>query len=108
MVTKMVQRRLFRLDDDHPLKPLLIEYLYHVVAQPGSGEYALKLILQPGAQACHPLADRIGCLKKFQSAVTGYEIHDNIGGKDTGVMNEESVGVEEEQEEEKKNGDEEE
>ena len=42
MVQKMVQRRLFRLDDDHPLKPLLIEYLYNVVAQPGSGEYSVE------------------------------------------------------------------
>ena len=72
MVQKMVQRRLFRLDDEDPLKPLLAEYLYNVVAMPGSGEYALKLILQPGARACHPLAKRIGCLKQFQGAVTGY------------------------------------
>ena len=94
MVQKMVQRRLFRLDDDHPLKPLLIEYLYNVVAQPGSGEYAMNLILEPGAWARRPLVQRIGCLKRFQSAVTGYghmehlEM-DNVGKVDGSNGNEE-------------------
>ena len=37
--TKGCTRRLFRLDEDSPLKTLLAEYLYHVIAQPGSGEY---------------------------------------------------------------------
>merc|ERR1719510_373185 len=72
MVQKMVQKRLFRLEDDHPLKVLLAEYLYHVVAQTGSGEYACNLILQPGAWANKPLVQRIGYLKRFQNAVTGY------------------------------------
>lgn len=95
VVEKMVQRRLFRLDDENPLKPLLSEYLYHVVAQPGSGEYALKLILQPGAKARCPLAKRIGCLKQYQGAVTGYgdgqDLDEEKGGDADGSESESEI-----------------
>ena len=76
LIQKIVQRRLFRLDDNNPLKKLLAEYLYHVVAQPGSGEYALNKILAPGAWAHKPLATRIGELKKYQKDVIGYNNSD--------------------------------
>merc|ERR1712154_157134 len=67
MVQRMVERRLYRLDEEDPLKPILAEYLYHVVAQKRSREYALNKILQPAIIfAWKPLAERIGELKQFQ------------------------------------------
>ena len=72
LIQKIVQKRLFRLEEDDPLKELLAEYLYHVIAQQGSGEYALNKILQPGAWAHKPLATRLGQLKKYQKKVNGY------------------------------------
>ncbi len=66
--SKLVTQRLFRVDDEDPLKPLLCDYLYHSYALPGSGEYALNKILSPGAWAYSPLIERMPLLKKFQSA----------------------------------------
>ena len=34
-------------------------YLYQITAAPGSGEYALSLILEPGAWARRPLCERL-------------------------------------------------
>ncbi len=34
-------------------------YLYQVTAAPGSGEYALNLLLEPGAWARRPLCERL-------------------------------------------------
>eukprot|EP01084_Bolivina_argentea_P040294 74470_1 len=67
-----VQKRLFHLDDDGPLKALLAEYLYQGIGQEGSGEYALNKILQPGAWAHNPLETRIGILKHYQRNAKGY------------------------------------
>ena len=43
-------------------KELIGDYIYHVSAQAGSGEFALNEILEPGAWARRPLADRLGHL----------------------------------------------
>eukprot|EP00484_Ammonia_sp_Unknown_P028525 CAMPEP_0197034808 /NCGR_PEP_ID=MMETSP1384-20130603/12777_1 /TAXON_ID=29189 /ORGANISM="Ammonia sp." /LENGTH=625 /DNA_ID=CAMNT_0042464767 /DNA_START=72 /DNA_END=1949 /DNA_ORIENTATION=+ len=90
---KIVNKRLFRLDENDPLKPLLAEYLYHVVAQPGSGEYALNKILAPGAWARNPLSKRMGALKVYQREVTGYDLiadaNDDDGDKQAAVDAEE-------------------
>lgn len=34
-------------------------YLYQITAAPGSGEYALNLLLEPGAWARRPLCERL-------------------------------------------------
>ena len=50
-VKKLVNARLLRLSGDdtgEKLKEKLANYLYHVLAGPGSGEYALSKVLQPG------------------------------------------------------------
>ena len=49
-------------DNDAIDKELLGDYIYHVSAQSGSGEFALNEILEPGAWARRPLADRLGHL----------------------------------------------
>ena len=74
VVQQMVQRQLNPLDDGDLLKPLLTEYLYHVLALPGSGEYAVNLLLETRERAYRPLAPRIGYLKRFQGAVIGYDL----------------------------------
>ena len=102
IIEKIVQKRLFRLSDDNPLKSLLAEYLYHVIAQQGSGEYALNKILAPGAWAHNPLAQRIGKLKQFQKNVKGYgDFSDNddqtiiIGDNDDeSLTSRDSIGLE--------------
>jgi len=65
-VTKLVSRRLFRVPDEDPLKPVLSNYLYHVYSGSGSAEYALNKVFQPGAFAWNPLVDRLPHLKTYQ------------------------------------------
>eukprot|EP01084_Bolivina_argentea_P039246 72547_1 len=67
VIESLVEKRLFRLSDNDVLKGLLAEYLFHVVGQQGSGEYALNKILEPGAWAYNPLVKRIGVLKQYQN-----------------------------------------
>jgi len=69
LVQSLVERRLFRLAEESELKALLAEYLYHIVAMKGSGEYALSKILQPGAWAYAPLVGRMGRLKESEMKV---------------------------------------
>jgi cardiolipin-specific phospholipase len=41
----------------------IFDYLYHICAQPGSGEYALSSILLPGAWGRKPMCNRMHVLK---------------------------------------------
>ena len=95
MIQKAVQRRLGRLSDDDPLKRLLVPYLYNVIAQRGSGEYALHKILQPAIIfAWQPLALRIGELKKYQQDVDEDEEETKEGDvKDDGNESESELDV---------------
>jgi cardiolipin-specific phospholipase len=49
----------------------LHDYIYHISAQPGSGEYALGSLLLPGAWARRPLANRVHDLKVPTSFIYG-------------------------------------
>lgn len=49
----------------------LDNYLYHITAQPGSGEYALARLLLPGAFARKPLFDRLPKLQIPVSFIYG-------------------------------------
>eukprot|EP00936_MAST-01D_sp_MAST-1D-sp1_P000088 g88.t1 len=72
IVDKFVQRR---FHDDMPTdKEQLADYIYHMSAQRGSGEYALPELLEPGAWAKRPLHTRIPSL--------GMPVHFVYGSRD--------------------------
>jgi hypothetical protein len=47
----------------------LAEYLYHLIAAPGSGEYALNRLISTDVFARHPLQERLPSLAKHKPAV---------------------------------------
>ncbi|CAG8440143.1 3047_t:CDS:2 [Diversispora eburnea] len=56
LISQYTSRRFANLDEQDRID--LHDYLYHVSAAPGSGEYALSRILAPGAYARKPLIQR--------------------------------------------------
>ena len=48
-------------------------YVYHISAQPGSGEYSLSTLLYPGAWAKYALHDRVHDLQVPTSFIYGRE-----------------------------------
>lgn len=56
----------------------LHDYVYHICAQPGSGEYALATLLLPGAFARKPLFDRLARLSMPTTfiCILDYFIHE--------------------------------
>ncbi|KAJ3161763.1 hypothetical protein HDU86_006534 [Geranomyces michiganensis] len=61
LVHKYTTRRFSYLDDAENAD--LRDYIYHISAQPGSGEFALARLLLPGAWARIPLYDRLAKLQ---------------------------------------------
>ncbi|KAJ3157275.1 hypothetical protein HDU89_002687 [Geranomyces variabilis] len=61
LVHKYTTRRFGYLDDAENAD--LRDYIYHISAQPGSGEFALARLLLPGAWARIPLHDRLAKLQ---------------------------------------------
>ncbi|CAG8491751.1 9707_t:CDS:2 [Acaulospora morrowiae] len=61
LVSQYTTRRFAHLDVQDQID--LHDYLYHISAAPGSGEYALSKILAPGAYARKPLMNRLEGLK---------------------------------------------
>ena len=60
LVTRYSSSRFANLEKDQLKR--FDEYLYHICAQPGSGEYALSRLLLPGAYARLPLSSRLSKL----------------------------------------------
>jgi len=96
-VEKLVSRRLFRVSDENPLKPVLSNYLYHVFSGSGSGEYALNKILQPGAWAWNPLIDRLPQLKMYQQLrakhANGADSNENLNNEGSNTEEKKSPEV---------------
>ncbi|CAG8468498.1 3435_t:CDS:2, partial [Acaulospora colombiana] len=61
LVSQYTSRRFAHLDEQDRID--LHDYLYHISAAPGSGEYAMSRILAPGAYARKPLMNRLENLK---------------------------------------------
>ncbi len=81
LTTTIVKKRFSFATLAHPLHvPSLAEYIFQISAAPGSGEWALKHILKPGAWAFNPIGPRLvaaGSAGKLRSPVTFlYGSHD--------------------------------
>ncbi|KAJ3288408.1 hypothetical protein HK104_008190 [Borealophlyctis nickersoniae] len=71
LVRKYTSRRFAYLDQTDAED--LHGYMYHISAQPGSGEYALSRLLLPGAWARIPLHDRVKGLSMPTTFIYGTE-----------------------------------
>ncbi|RHZ61861.1 hypothetical protein Glove_345g15 [Diversispora epigaea] len=71
LVSQYTSRRFANLDEQDRID--LHDYLYHVSAAPGSGEYALSRILAPGAYARKPLMYRLEGIKMPTTFIYGEE-----------------------------------
>ncbi|KAJ3256272.1 hypothetical protein HK103_005635 [Boothiomyces macroporosus] len=69
LVRKYTSRRFAHLADEE--NKALEDYIYHISAQSGSGEYALARLLKPGAWAKKPLYHRVHDLKMPTSFIYG-------------------------------------
>ena len=81
LTTTIVKKRFSFATLAHPLHvPSLAEYIYQISAAPGSGEWALKYILKPGAWAFNPIGPRMieaGTTGAFRAPITFlYGSHD--------------------------------
>jgi len=81
LTTTIVKKRFSFATLAHPLHvPSLAEYIYQISAAPGSGEWALKYILKPGAWAFNPIGPRMieaGTTGGFRAPITFlYGSHD--------------------------------
>ena len=61
LVGRYVNRRMAHLSEEE--RQVFHKYMYHITSASGSGEYALGVVLAPGAYARLPLRDRIPHLK---------------------------------------------
>lgn len=71
LVHRYTSRRFAYLDTDDAKD--FHDYLYHICAQQGSGEYALGSLLLPGAMAKNPLFDRLANLQMPTTFIYGKE-----------------------------------
>ena len=71
LVRQYTRNRLADMCSDE--REMIEEYIYHISAQPGSGEYALSRILHPNAWAKVPLCDRVKDLKMPTTFIYGTE-----------------------------------
>ncbi|KAJ3272740.1 hypothetical protein HDV01_005268 [Terramyces sp. JEL0728] len=69
LVRKYTSRRFAHLAEEE--NKSLEDYIYHISAQSGSGEYALARLLKPGAWARNPLHHRVHELKMPTSFIYG-------------------------------------
>jgi cardiolipin-specific phospholipase len=69
VVRSYVKRRLPGLRDEE--REIFSDYMYHVSAAPGCGEYALGTILKPGAWAREPLHDHLAELSMPTTFIYG-------------------------------------
>ena len=68
-MTKYTSRRFVDLEEQERIN--LDNYIYHISAQPGSGEFALARLLLPGAFARKPLFNRLPKLRIPVSFIYG-------------------------------------